>query len=169
MLGLGRQTLLVTGGHALRHGEQEALHRPCLQEQSQKRTQRQPQQRIGLQRRQIPLQVVLLCTEPWIELRAFLRVRANNNTATNEARPGVSLETATISPGPRPPPNPKTRPAKPKTPRTLETPYTGSSSRPLQSPFGPYPYRAAAAATSRSFGGGSAETRSDQLTFAWRL
>ena len=49
---------------------------------------------------------------------------------------------------------------------TLETPYTGSSSRPLQSPFGPYPYLAAAAATSRSFGGGSAETKSLQLTFA---
>ena len=52
---------------------------------------------------------------------------------------------------------------------TLETPYTGSSSRPLQSPFGPYPYLAAAAATSRSFGGGSAETKSLQLTFACRL
>ena len=51
---------------------------------------------------------------------------------------------------------------------TLETPYTGSSSRPLQSPFGPYPYLAAAAATSRSFGGGSAETKSLQLTFACR-
>ena len=76
---------------------------------------------------------------------------------------------------------PKTRPATadesesdvtesdaPDAARTLETPYTGSSSRPLQSPLGPYPYLAAAAATSRNFGGGSAETKSLQLTFAWR-
>ena len=101
LLGLGCQGLLVPGGRALNHGEQEALHRPCLQKQSQKRTHRQPQLRTRRQRRQSPLQAVLSVD------RAESFLAGSVRAARNEARPGAFLETATISPGPRPPPNPR--------------------------------------------------------------
>ena len=140
LLGLGRQGLLVPGCHALNHRHKEAWPEQGSSRRGHVCKNRAKNALTGSRSCALAgrgARSHLSCAL-WIELRAFLRVRAaNNNTATNEARPGVSLETATISPGPRPPPNPKTRPAKPKTQITLETPYTGSSSRPLQSPFGP--------------------------------
>ena len=120
---------------ATARGEHEALHRPYLQKQSQKRTHRQPQRGIGLQRRQRPLQVALIESKrnesflagcgPLRESEARLRHLSHSQDSVHDRR-RIRDAAATESDAP-------------DAVRTLETPYTGSSSRPLQSPFGPYP------------------------------
>ena len=176
---------------ATARGEHEAPHRPCLQKQSrQKRTHRQLKLRIRLQRHQSPLPRSIGLSRvptrsmrsrglPFVLWQVALGSRAAGRIESFLAGSDKLLErdadakspssktrfaTADESETHRQKATPRT--ISPDAARTLETPYTGSSSRPLQSPFGPYPSLAAAAATSRNFGGGSAETRSDQLTFA---
>ena len=190
LLGLGCQSLLVSGAHALRHGEQEAW----------------PQQggsrihstgHVCKNRAKNALTGKRSCAFTGRGTRAHIRAVfvvlavlavAFGSTVieSNPARAGDRE----LSCGAGELPESETRSRHlsrfqdsvrdrrrireraltesdaPDAARTLETPYTGSSSRPLQSPFGPYPYLAAAAATSLNFGGGSAFTRSDQLTFA---
>ena len=148
LLGLGCQGLLVPGGHALNH------HKEAWPEQGSSR-----RHHVSKNRAKNALTGSRSCALAgrgarshlscalWIELRAFLRVRANNNTATNEARPGVSLETATISPGPRPPPNPRRGPQNPRqrehsrhlTRAPPRAPYSRRSDRTHTSPPPPRP------------------------------
>ena len=94
-----------------------------------------------------PIAVLVSCAALGSSLRAFLRVRAANiNTARNEARPGAFLETATISPGPRPP-NPRRGPQNPGhrehsrlvTQAPPRAPYSRRSDRTHTSPPPPRP------------------------------
>ena len=188
LLGLGRQGLLVPGGHALNH-----RHKEAWPEQGSSR-----RRHISKNRAKNALTGSRSCALAGRGTRAHFRAVfvvlavlavAFGSTVieSNPARAGADRE---LSCGAGEVPESETRlrhlshfQDSVRSPRrirnaaatesdpdaaaiTLETPYTGSSSRPLQSPFGPYPYLAAAAATSRSFGGGSAETKSLQLTFA---
>ena len=85
---------------ATARGEQEAFRRPCLQKkQSQKRTHRQPQQRIRLRMRQSPF-VLAGALGSSHGSRAFLRVRGGARRETRGERRGWDISLI-----------PKTRPA----------------------------------------------------------
>ena len=149
---------------ATARGEQEAFHRPCLQKQSQKRTHRQPQLRIRLQRHQRPFRFaprsIGLSRVPTRSMRcggaAFWQVALGSCTESRaflrgaghfRERGAVAASLSFPRLGPRPPTNPRRGPQNPRrrehsrhlTRAPPRAPYSRRSDRTHTSPPPPRP------------------------------